>query len=692
MADDLTSSLISGAIRFTGLGSGTDFDSMVTKLVEVEQTTTKRMQLWRSEWEQKSEAFDTLSAAMLSLNATLSSMNTTDEFLIKTVNSSNPTAMTAVASSAAEEGAHVVDVISLASTDMHMGAAIFASPDDVVTDGNAGTFSFTYGSRQISVDLTGTTTLSQFANLINTDPDNRNSVRASVVNDGSGYRLQVRGMDLGAGNDFIVDENLTSANLLANFGSDRFIETQNASNSQLVVDGWPTAPTPTADTLTATIADQTPTSIVAASGGTFKFAYAGKIFSVGLDATTTYADLATAATTAVQTELPGSTFQAQAVTNASGALEFTLTGDAGSANQISIVNSPGTSVAALQSEKFTQVLGATDGYVERPTNAVSDVIAGVTMTLTKAGESTTLTTGIDARAITDKVQTFVDGVNQVLTLIKEQTQVTTVGENTNGSILTGNYGVQMIQQNLKNILAQKGQGFDYDLDSVTSLGSLGITTDTNEGSPNFGLLQFDESAFSSALSSDPDAVARLFSADMYPSTKEMVDGVAVESSNFKFDSYIKGVTGAGNFDLSYTVDASGTITTATINGYAASIDGNKIVAQGDGNTAKGLAVEILNLTAGDYSGQVQIKSGKAEELYQEIKKLTATETGTLDILKDNYQDIMDSIDEKIAYEKRRLTLLESNLRQRFANLEAVLGTYDNLSTQLSSQISSLSNS
>lgn len=692
MADDLTTTLTSGAIRFTGLGSGTDFDSMVTKLVDVERVTTTRLEKWRAEWEEKSEAFDTLSAAMLSLNTTLSSMNTTDEFLIKSVTSSNSTAMTASATSQAEEGSHVVEIESLATTDMHMGTAIFASANDVISGGSTGTFAFTYGTNQISVDVTATTTLSQFASLINSDPDNRSYVRASVINDGSGYRLQVRGMDLGAGNDFIVDDTLTSASLLTNFGSDKFIETQNASNSQLVVDGWPATPTATADTLTSTITGQTPASVVSASGGTFKFAYAGNIFSVALDAATTYADLATAVNSAVQAKIPTSTFQASATTNASGALEFTLTGDTGSDNQISIVNTPGTTISSLQSGKFSQVLGATDGYIERPTNAVSDVINGVTMTLTKAGETTTLTTGIDTEAITEKVRTFVDGINEVLSLIKEQTQVTTVGEKTSGSILTGNYGVQMIQQNLKNILAQKGQGFDYDMDAVTSLGSLGITTDTNEGSTTFGLLEFDESSFTAALSSDPDAVARLFSADMYPSTKEIVSGVAVESSNFKFDSYIKSVTGAGNFDLSYTVNASGTITSATINGYAASIDGAKIVAMGDGNAAKGLAVEILNLTAGNYSGQVQLKSGKTEELYQEIKKLTASETGTLDILKDNYQDIMDSIDDKIAYEERRLTLLESNLRQRFANLDAVLGTYDNLSTQLSSQISGLSSS
>lgn len=89
---------------------------------------------------------------------------------------------------------------------------------------------------------------------------------------------------------------------------------------------------------------------------------------------------------------------------------------------------------------------------------------------------------------------------------------------------------------------------------------------------------------------------------------------------------------------------------------------------------------------------MQIKSGKTEELIQEIKKLTDPLSGTLEILKDNYQDIMDSIDEKIAYEERRLALLEKNLRLRFANLEAVLGNYNNISTQISSQIKSLSGS
>ena len=312
------------------------------------------------------------------------------------------------------------------------------------------------------------------------------------------------------------------------------------------------------------------------------------------------------------------------------------------------------------------------------------------MNLASIGSST-ITTSLDAQAVTAKVQNFVDAVNSVLQEIKDQTQVTTVGENVSGSLLTGNYGMQMIQQKLKNILAEKGVGFDYDMDPLVSLGSVGITTDTSQGSATFGLLVFDSGAFTAALETDPDAVARLFSADNYPSTKEIVDGVAVESSNFNFESAIKGITQAGEYSVNYTVGAGGDITSASINGYPASIDGTKIVAQGEGNAARGLSLEVINLTAGSYSGSAQIKSGKTQELIDELKRLTDSTTGTLEVLKDNYQDIMDSIDDKIAYEERRLALLEKNLRLRFANLEAVLGTYDNISTQLSSQISSLTN-
>lgn len=681
----MADSLSSGAIRFTGLGSGTDFESMITQLVDAEKVKSKQLLNWRNQWETKSTEFDKLTAAMRALDSTLKSMNTTDEFLIKSVTSSNSTALTATAGSSTEEGSHEVDIIALATTDMHMGAEIFSSKDDVISGGVPGTYVFAYAGRQIAVDISATTTLSQFADLINKDPDNRNYVRASVINDGSGYRLQIRGMDLGAGNDFIVDDAATNPELVARFGSASFIQTQNASNAKLSVDGFPVSPTPTAHILKTVTAYADPTDTLTDAPGTFKFAYDGHIYSTPISAGATVDDLVTAINDL------GSGVTASAVINDDGKVELMLEGDPGSSKRINIINSPGTTLTSFQAAKFSQVQGATDGYIERSTNTISDVVGGVTMNLLKAGESTTLSMSMDTSAITEKARLFVDEVNTVLTVIRDQTKVDSVGSKITGSILTGNYGLQMIQQNLKKILAQRGVGFDYDTDPLLSLASVGITTDSAQGSPSFGLLVFDEKSFKAALNTDPDAVARLFSADFYPSTKEIIDGEAMESPNFKFDSFVRGVTQAGNFEISYTI-SGGVIAPSpppTINGYPASIDGNKIVAIGGENAARGLAIEVINTIDGTYSGQAQLKSGKTEELSQEIKKLTDSQSGTLEILKNNYQDIMDSIDEKLAYEERRLALLERTMRMRFANLEAVLGTYDNISNQLKSQIAGL---
>lgn len=677
---NLTGAASSGSIRFTGLGSGSDFDSMITKLIEKEKLRTKRLQIWRSEWKTKSEEFDKLSAAMRTLNGTLQGMNTPDEFLIKKMASSNPGALTAKASSGAEENSHTVDIVSLAASDMHMGSAIFSSRDAVISGGGAGVFTFVYGGRQVSVDIGPATTLAQFADLINSDPDNRNLVRAGVINDGSGYRLQIRGLEPGAGNDFIVDDTLTT---VPRFSSGDFIRTQKAGNAQLKVDGWPNSLTPTADVLKTTTSYTAPTDALGA-GGTFRFAYNGAIHTVAVTAGQTLQQLADAIT-ATGSGVTAST----AIVN--GKVELTLTGQPGSANQITIVNSPGTTLTGMQAHDFRQETGATDGYIERPGNTVSDVITGVELNLAKAGESVTLAASLDSEAVTERVRTFVKEVNDVLGLIRDQTRVTSVGERTSGSILTGNYGVQMIQQRLKSILAQKGLGFDYDLDPLVSLASVGIITDSSEGSPTFGLLTFDEGTFASALRGNPDAVARIFSADYTPSAKEIVNGQAVEAQSFRVESFIQGVTRPGDFDISYTISGGviAAVPPPTINGQPANIDGNKLVAAGGGNLARGLSIEVVRLVDGSYSGQAHLKAGKAEELSQELKKLTDPLAGPLEILKDNYQDIMDAIDSKIAYEERRLNLLEKTMRQRFANLEALLGRYDKISSQLKSQIGGL---
>ncbi len=689
MADATASTnLLSGAIRFTGLGSGTDFDAMITKLVDAEKIHSRRLGIWRSSWEEKTKAFQELNAALITLKGTLGGMDSLDEFLVKKTVSSNTAALTATAGSSAESGVHTVEVVGLAATDTRMGTAVFAAPTADVTGGTARTLTLVVGGTQMTVNLAAGTTLKQLAEMLNAHPQNQNKLRASLVNDGSGYRLQLRGMELGAGNSILIDDGLTT---LPGFTASGFVQTQSAANARLRVDGWPVTPTPTATILRAATGLATPSTPLSGTPGSFKFAAGGSLFTVTLGAGATLQDLVDGINAL------GSGVTASLVSESSQQT-LVLTGTAGAANAVRVVDYPGTTLPGLGATAFTQTQGATDGYIERAANAVTDVLPGITMNLVQAGQTTTLTTATDTSAVVDKVKGFVEAINSVLTKIQEQTKVSTVGAKTTGSLLTGNYGLQMIQQRLKNILAAKGVGFDRDLDPVTSLASVGITTDTSQGSPTFGLLVLDEAALRAALNSDPQAVARVFAADNVPSTKEGIEDplnpghyIPATSPHFQFNSLIQGITKGGEYAVTYTI-SGGAISASpppTIGGFPATISGTKLTATGDDNPAKGLVIEVIDTTDGTYTGTVFVKNGKALELADEIKRLTAPLEGPLKILEDNYQDIMDNIDKKIAYEERRLSQLERTLRSRFAKLEAVLGTYDKLSASLSSQINSL---
>jgi flagellar hook-associated protein 2 len=552
------SDLLSGQIHFTGLGSGTDFDTLITKLVDVERTHIRRLQSWRGEWSDKVDSFQELNRKLLALRTTLSSMDSRSKFLIKTTASTNPAQVSAAAGSEAAEGSYQVLVNQLARNDIWTHRTGELSLSENIAGSTDQTFVYTYQGVTTTVAVPSGTTLEGLVDLINKDGGNP-GVRASTIFSGQSYHLQVRGMDLGRENAVIIGDHT-----LGGYGSADFENSQQAASAQLRVDGFPST-----------------------------------------------------------------------------------------------------------------------GWIERDTNTISDVIPGLTLSLrTTTGESAvTVTVGRDDEAIKEQVRTFVSQVNEVLALIREQTKVDATTKT--GSVLTGNYGVQIIQQKLKLILAGKGLGLDYDRDPFINLSSVGITTDANEGSPTRGELLLDESALQAALDRDADALAALFSASF---------SVLTDSADFAPASqpYVPGVTRPGSYAVAYEIDASGSIASATIGGVAATIDTAAGQITGSDGAVRGLSLIIRNTAPGSYTGMVYLQQGKTGELMDQIRAITDSRTGTLHILENNYQSIMDNIDDKIAYEEARIARLERDLRQRFARLEALLGYYDQLTVYMTSQIKAFS--
>ena len=418
------------------------------------------------------------------------------------------------------------------------------------------TFVYVYQGVSYTNTIGANCTLSDLADIINNDANNP-GVKASIVNDGTSYYLQLRGMDTGTDASLVIASNST----LSGFSSSDFSTITSNCDALLRLDGWPTS-----------------------------------------------------------------------------------------------------------------------GYITRSTNTVTDLVDGLTLNLKSQG-TVTITTSTDTDTIKENIQTFVDQMNTVRTLIQELTAVDT--DTSTGSLLTGNYGIQLIDSKLKSAVAGLGVGFDRNEDTYSVLSQLGITTDADEGSSTEGLLVIDDDTLNAILASNATAVAKLFAADYIGSTS---------SSAISISSYISGTTGYGDFDVSYTTNSEGKIIAATINGHAALFSSNSSYITGaHGYDEAGLVINCIDTTANStITASASLRQGKMGELGDLVDELTDSSDGPLNILDDNYDDIVAMIDDKIAFEQRRIDNYAARLRKRFAKVDAMLSTYSEQEESLDSLIEQLS--
>jgi flagellar hook-associated protein 2 len=138
----------------------------------------------------------------------------------------------------------------------------------------------------------------------------------------------------------------------------------------------------------------------------------------------------------------------------------------------------------------------------RTTNSVSDVIPGVTLSLTKqaaAGVPEDLVVATDDAGTKARLQKFVDAYNGVMSLVQRQLNVTkdTDRERT----LAGAGAVRDLQARLQKLIVQKVP----ELAGVRTLADLGLETARD------GSVSIDAATLGKALAADPAAVNAVFS-------------------------------------------------------------------------------------------------------------------------------------------------------------------------------------
>jgi flagellar hook-associated protein 2 len=134
------------------------------------------------------------------------------------------------------------------------------------------------------------------------------------------------------------------------------------------------------------------------------------------------------------------------------------------------------------------------------TNTFKNLVTGLTIdALAASSNPVTITVAKDVEAVTEKIQTFVDKFNAVVTAITDATKYD--AETQKASPLLGNYQVESLRSRLYNIISSTTSG----VGDIMRFSSLGITVGSS------AKLEFDAEKFQTAYAANPKAIESFFS-------------------------------------------------------------------------------------------------------------------------------------------------------------------------------------
>jgi flagellar hook-associated protein 2 len=435
--------------------------------------------------------------------------------------------------------------------------------------------------------------------------------------------------------------------------------------------------------------------VLATADTTFTFSYAGASHTLDISSGTTLEEFVDQVNsdTDVRDKVTAS------LINDGSEYHFVLTGaGTGTDNAVTIdgTGTTGLSIAGFINTQTAQNArfkvdgfpSAADEWIERGSNRITDVIDGISFELqdTTGAAGERFTVGYDKETIKENVETFISTINQVLYDFQYITgRIDTDEEEEDSATYTlNNSTLDLVYDCLKNDLSTRALGFiPYDADAGTGdlysvLSAIGISTDADEDSDTFGQLVMDETEFDEVLDNNPKAVISLFSANAEAYS---------DSSGVSVTSVVQTMTGAGEYDIEYTV-SGGVVTAATIDGVDMRItDGNTLLAGAD-SKATGLLLTVNDLTDGTYSCNVYVKQGKIGELAESLEAVIDSDSGTFPILLENYEKTASGLEDKILLEEERLERYQNSLQRRFANLESVLANYESIQQTIENAFSS----
>jgi flagellar hook-associated protein 2 len=216
---------MTGTITFGGVGSGLDTESIVNGLVTASQGPINALKQKQTDQTAANTSLSSIGSLLGKLQTALEAVDETREVGSYAATSSS-SAIVASANGSALPGSYQISVGSLASEQRTYSDAQSSETTGLGLSGQLGIS--IGGASATMIDIGSSDSLDDIASKIN---GSGLRVTASVINDGSQYRLQVRGLDTGAANAISFSGTTIGLDKAAN-------TRQPASDAQITVDGF----------------------------------------------------------------------------------------------------------------------------------------------------------------------------------------------------------------------------------------------------------------------------------------------------------------------------------------------------------------------------------------------------------------------------------------------------------------------
>lgn len=326
-----------------------------------------------------------------------------------------------------------------------------------------------------------------------------------------------------------------------------------------------------------------------------------------------------------------------------------------------------TQLSFTETQTPLDALLTLDGIsISKSSNTVTDIINGAILKLRGTGDGN-VQLSTDFGAISDKVTNFVTEYNDLTEYIQQLLSFNP--ETLESGAFLGNFAIQNLQNILRGTVSGEVRGTQG---PFSFLSQVGITTQSD------GKIVLENAKLNDALQSNLGNVADLFS------SRATVDNV-----NTTFIGFTE-TTQAGTFEIRVQGGVPQIRRQGETNFVDATGSGN-FFAGPEGHSSEGLNFRLASLTDGNY-GTINLTLGVAETLNRQISFLTdSSQNGPVTSEINTITETIDNLDDTLLALDSRIAEFEKNIKERFANLEIILGRLNTQSQSFSQSIASIQN-